>query len=143
MNHAVNATGKWIFDSNDYKAFSLAIESLNLICACSDEEEYFEIFQEVFYFVRYANPKEKSNHVQKCFDIIINIYIYICQNDGSHNKRILDIQKIKKQKSQRYIITHIYYHFLKVKRMIINNIIKLLTYIIYSNLSSTLVLILN
>ena len=42
VNHAVSAFGEYIFDSNYEKSFLLNIDSLNLICACFDEVEYFE-----------------------------------------------------------------------------------------------------
>ena len=44
VNHAVSVVGGWIFGSNDRKSFTLNIESLDLIFAYSDEEDYFEKF---------------------------------------------------------------------------------------------------
>ena len=38
VHHAVSVFGKCIFYSNNEKDFPLNIDSLNLICACSDEE---------------------------------------------------------------------------------------------------------
>ena len=57
VNHSVSVFGKWIFDSNCQQYFPLNIYSLNLMCACSDEDDYFEKFQVVHYAVRYVNPK--------------------------------------------------------------------------------------
>ena len=57
------------------------IGSLNLSCACSDEDDYFERLQVAYYALSYVNLKSIYNHVQKLFDIIIRndtyIYIYI------------------------------------------------------------------
>ena len=38
FNHTVSVVVKWIFDSNYEKSLPLNIDSLNLICACSDED---------------------------------------------------------------------------------------------------------
>ena len=38
VNHAVSVVEKWIFDSNYKKDFRFNIDSLNLICACSNGE---------------------------------------------------------------------------------------------------------
>ena len=77
MNHAVSVVGKWLFDSNYENFLPLTFESMNLICACSDEDEYFAIFLELFYVVMCVNPKEKLQHVQKSLDIVMNIYSYV------------------------------------------------------------------
>ena len=76
-NNAVSVVGKWIFDSNDKKMLPLTIESLNLVCACSDEDQYFDISQQVFYAMRYGNKTSKLKLEQKWFDILTNIYKYI------------------------------------------------------------------
>ena len=76
INHAVSVVGKWTFDSNYKKVLPLNIDSLNLICAFSDEYYYLEIFQVVYYAVRSVNTKSISKHVQNLFDIIMHI-IYI------------------------------------------------------------------
>ena len=65
VNREVSVVGTWIFDSNCKQDLPLTIESLNLICACSDEDKYFEISKEVFYVVRYVNPREKFKGVKK------------------------------------------------------------------------------
>ena len=65
MNHSFSVVRKYIFDSNDKKALLLNIDSLGLICACSNGDDYFSKSQVVYYAVRYVNPKEISNHVQK------------------------------------------------------------------------------
>ena len=44
VNHAVSVVGKSIFDSNYKKSLPLNNDSLNLICACSDENDYFAKF---------------------------------------------------------------------------------------------------
>ena len=75
--HAVSVVGKCVFDSNYEKYFPLTIELFNLIFSCSNENVYFGIFEEVYYAVRYVNPKEKSKCVQKLLEILMNIYIYI------------------------------------------------------------------
>ena len=41
VNHAVSVVGECISDYNYEKALPLNIYSLNLICACSDEDYYF------------------------------------------------------------------------------------------------------
>ena len=41
VNNAVGVVGEWVFDSNCEKPLPLIIDSLHLICACSDEEDYF------------------------------------------------------------------------------------------------------
>ena len=77
VNNSVSVFWKWIFDSNYEKYLTLNIDSLNLICACSDEDDYFVKFQVVYYAVRYINPKSISNHVHNWFNIIMHNYIYI------------------------------------------------------------------
>ena len=57
VNNAVSVVGKCIFDSNYENALSSTIESLNLIYSCSDEDQTVAIFDEVYYAVRYFNPK--------------------------------------------------------------------------------------
>ena len=44
VNHAISVFVKWIFDSNYRKALPWNIGSFNLICASSDEEDYFATF---------------------------------------------------------------------------------------------------
>ena len=39
VNHAVSVAVKWIFLIDYEKSLLLTIESFNLICACSDEDE--------------------------------------------------------------------------------------------------------
>ena len=63
------------FYLNEEEYLPLTTETLNLICACSDEDQYSEIFKEVFYEVMYVNPKEKLKYVHKWFDIIMHISI--------------------------------------------------------------------
>ena len=41
VNNAVGVVREWVFDSNCEKPLPLIIDSLHLICACSDEEDYF------------------------------------------------------------------------------------------------------
>ena len=53
------------FYLNEEEYLPLTTETLNLICACSDEDQYSEIFKEVFYEVMYVNPKEKLKYVHK------------------------------------------------------------------------------
>ena len=77
MNHAVSVVGNCIFDSNDEKALPLNIGSLNLMCDCSDEDDYFSKFQFMYYSLRYVNPKSISKHVQNLFNILMyNLYLY-------------------------------------------------------------------
>ena len=64
-NHAGSVFGKWISDSNNEKALPLDIDSLNLMCACSDKEDYIAKFQVVYYAVIYVNTKAIQKRVQK------------------------------------------------------------------------------
>ena len=59
-NHEVNVFGKLIFDSNYVKYLPLNIDSLDLICACYDDDHYLETFLELFYAAMYINSKVKS-----------------------------------------------------------------------------------
>ena len=52
----------------------LTIDSLNLICAYSDEDELFEIFPEVFYAVKYVNLKII---IEACAEVIWYPYKYL------------------------------------------------------------------
>ena len=42
VNYAVSVVGKFILNSNYEKSLPLNIDSLDLICACSDEDDYLE-----------------------------------------------------------------------------------------------------
>ena len=56
MNHAVSVVVKWVFDSNNENFLLLNIDSVDLICASSDEDDYYAKSQVVYYAVRYSNP---------------------------------------------------------------------------------------
>ena len=79
VNHVFSVVGKWFFDLNYKKAFPWNINSLDLICACSEEDGYFEKSQVVYYTVRYVNPKQ---NIKACAEVIRYSYeslcIYIC-----------------------------------------------------------------
>ena len=64
MNHAVSVVGEWILYSNNEKALPLNIYSLNLICTCSDEDDYYAKSHVLYYTMRYVNPKAISKYVQ-------------------------------------------------------------------------------
>ena len=53
VNNSVSVLGKWIFDSNYKKSLPLTIESLNLLCYCSEKWKIFTLFDTVFYSVIY------------------------------------------------------------------------------------------
>ena len=57
VNYPFSVFGKWIFGLNYKTYLTLNIDSLNLICACSDEDDYFVKFQVVCYAVSCINPK--------------------------------------------------------------------------------------
>ena len=61
VNHTVSLVGKWIFNSNYEKVLQLKIESLNLICSCSDEYQNVTIFNWVYYVLRHVNPKPRTS----------------------------------------------------------------------------------
>ena len=62
VNHAVSVVGNYIVDSNNEKSLSLTIESV-IFFSCSDEDQYFAIFKEVFYAVSYFNKKSNTKCV--------------------------------------------------------------------------------
>ena len=53
VNHAISASGYWIFDSNCDKSFVLNRQSLYIIFYPSVGKEQFAKFETVFYDVRY------------------------------------------------------------------------------------------
>ena len=63
VNHAVSVVGKCIVGSNYEKDLPFIIATLDLICSCYDDYQYFAILNEVFYSVMYVNPKLKAKCV--------------------------------------------------------------------------------
>ena len=53
VNHAISVVGWWIFESNYEKTLVLNIESLDMICAPSVDEEKVTEFETIFTAVRY------------------------------------------------------------------------------------------
>ena len=53
VNHAISVVGSWIFDSNYEREIVLNRASLDMICAPSVGEEQADIFEKVYYAVRY------------------------------------------------------------------------------------------
>ena len=53
VNNYISIVGYWIFDSNNDKSLFLTQEPLDVICSTSIGEEQVEMFQSVFYAVRY------------------------------------------------------------------------------------------
>ena len=58
VNHAISVVGSWIFDSNYEIALVLDKASLDMICAPSAIEEQNDIFEKVYYAVRYILMKQ-------------------------------------------------------------------------------------
>ena len=65
VNNSVSVVGECIFDSKHKKALPLNNNTFNLIWDFAYKEDYFEKLLELYYAVRYVNPKEKSKHVKK------------------------------------------------------------------------------
>ena len=59
VNHAISVVGSWIFDLNYERALVLNKTSLDMICAPSVGEEQSDIFENVYYAVRYIFNEEK------------------------------------------------------------------------------------
>ena len=60
VNHAVSIIGCWIYDSNYKIELPLIKESLDIICSPYKYEKWmYAEFKDVYYAVRYVNPKEK------------------------------------------------------------------------------------
>ena len=64
VNNALSVVRNWILIQIT-KILAVDIDSLDLIFACSDEDDYFARFQVVFYAVRYVNKGVISKRVQK------------------------------------------------------------------------------
>ena len=60
VNHAVSVVGDGIIDYNIEKGLTLKKASLDLICSCTDEKYSIAEFEEVFYTVRFINPKAEN-----------------------------------------------------------------------------------
>ena len=65
VNHALGVVRMCIFDSNLQKALVLTIKLFNLICACSDEDQYLQNFKEYFLRLDMYTKKEKLKRVHK------------------------------------------------------------------------------
>ena len=65
VNHAVSITRYWIYDYNYKLALTLIKESLDIICSSSkDEKGMYAKFEDVYYAIRYVNPKAKRANTE-------------------------------------------------------------------------------
>ena len=60
VNHSVSVVGDWIVYSNFENILTLNEVSLDLIVYCADDKDAISEFEEVFYVVRFINPKAKK-----------------------------------------------------------------------------------
>ena len=77
VNHAISVVGNWIFESNYERALVLNKASLAMICAPYVGEEQNDIFEKVYYSVRYIFNVAKLKKGSFLY-VLLNTVIIIC-----------------------------------------------------------------
>ena len=73
VNHSVSVVGDWIIEYNFEKGLILNQASLDLTFSCTHNEDSVLEFEQVFYDVKFINPKEKNNKTKSLFILSIII----------------------------------------------------------------------